>query len=129
MSSSIQILHPVGLTITSLKKNNHKKAVIIGSRYTMESNYLKDNFTQEGIELIMPTEDEKEFIDSFRKKIYAAKELESDVKQFSKLKQKYSESCVVVISCTELSLFTDQHNEKEIDMAMIQINEALKLVD
>lgn len=123
LKTTLPILHPLALSATSLKDNNKSKVVVFGSKYTMTSTYISNYFSSEGIQVISPSQQDIDFIDGLRKKIYSNCEKPSDIEIYNKLISKYSKNSCVLIACTELSIL---NNSSEItDMAKLQIDEAI----
>lgn len=118
------IIHPLKLAekkALSLAKQN---VLILGTRYTMESDYVGSFFQQ--LEHIKLTESQLELIDSIRKKVY--KTGDSTILRDELLdcvNELIDESVLVVISCTELSVLGIK-NENWIDLLELQIEEAMK---
>ncbi|MBJ2175165.1 aspartate/glutamate racemase family protein [Aureibaculum sp. A20] len=122
------ILHPIHLTISKLKKNKWDSIVLFGSIFSMKASYIKDHFKANGIEVLQPSEKDMLFIDEVRKEVYSEKETDNLIKKFHLIIKKYSENNPVVLGCTELSVLRPIGNEKLIDMAQVQMEEAVKLV-
>lgn len=127
IDTSLDIAHPVLLTIDKLMESEQVEAVIFGSLYTMESTYLKYSFQQKEILLIEPKEAHKKFIDYFRKQIYYEQETEKDMEEYRRLLILYSKEHPVVIACTELSIFSPSGHLNLFDMASLQIEKVLEL--
>ena len=120
------ICHPVTLTLHYLQENNISQAFIFGTSYTMNSEYMKQKFSEKDIKLLTPTNDDQIWIDDFRKEVDQQKPSPDRILEFQNLIKKYSVDHPVVIACTELSLFALKNNLSCIDMAELQIEEFLK---
>lgn len=126
ITHSIELCHPVQLTIEHLIKNRISEFVIFGTLYSMNSEYIKRNFSEAGI-IIIPAESEDQlWIDDFRKKVYKKESTEDDIAAFQKLIKKYMQQKPVVIACTELSIHCLKKEADCIDMADLQIEDFLK---
>lgn len=121
-----KIIHPVHLTISKLKKNGFNKIFLLGSLYTMESNYLKAAFNKESIEVVFPKAEERLLIEDVRKHIYWETESEELLKQYGNVIKKYSTNYAVVLACTELSVAWDTVSSNVFDMSRIQIETAVE---
>ncbi|QXP59154.1 aspartate/glutamate racemase family protein [Olleya sp. HaHaR_3_96] len=122
------ILHPLALSIKHLKLINTSEVIVFGSLYTMSSTYILNHFKSEKITVVLPEKEDQISIDNCRKKLYNYSETETDFINYKKLITKYSQNYVVVIACTELSLWSNQlGNSKVIDMALLQVQEAIAL--
>ena len=126
ITHSIQICHPVQLTIEHLIKNRISEVIIFGTLYTMNSEYLKRNFLEAGINIIPPEIKNQLWIDDFRKKVYKKESTADEIEAFQSLIKKYMQQKPVVISCTELSIHCLKNENYFIDMADLQIEEFLK---
>lgn len=120
------ICHPLTLTLHFLQENNISQIFIFGTSYTMNSEYMKQKFSEKDIKLLTPTNDDQIWIDDFRKEVNQQKPTPDRILEFQNLIKKYSVDHPVVIACTELSLFALKNNLSCIDMAELQIEEFLK---
>ena len=123
----LDIAHPVLLTIDKLMESKQTEAVIFGSLYSMQSNYLKKTFLQRGILLIEPVVEDRKFIDYIRKQIYYEKESKRDMVEYRRLLSLYSKDQALIIACTELSVYNSQIQNNIFDMASLQIEKTLAL--
>jgi aspartate racemase len=123
----LEIAHPVQLTIDKLMESKQTEAVIFGSLYSMQSNYLKKTFLQRGILLVEPVVEHKKFIDYIRKQIYYDQESKRDMEEYRRLLNLYSKDRALIIACTELSVYTSQIQNNIFDMASLQIEKTLAL--
>lgn len=123
----LEIAHPVQLTIDKLIERKQNKAVIFGSLHTMQATYLKDSFIRKKIILLEPNEEDKNFIDYFRKQIYHERETERDIKEYLNLLKGYSKKHPVIIGCTELSIYSSKDQSNLYDMALLQIEKTLSI--
>ena len=126
ITHSIQICHPVQLTIEHLIKNRISEIVIFGTLYTMNSEYLKRNFLEAGINIIPPESEDQLWIDDCRKKVYQNESTDDEIAAFQNLIKIYMKQKPVVIACTELSIYCLKNENYCIDMADLQIEEFLK---
>ena len=55
----IPILHIADATADALKAKNIHKAILLGTRFTMEQEFVKDVIRDRGIEILIPTEEER----------------------------------------------------------------------
>lgn len=122
-----KILHPIDLTISKIKENKWNKVVLFGSLFSMKSTYISDAFKAEGIAVIAPSEKDMEFIDSVRKEIYNEAETEDLIKAYHLLINQYATNTPVIIACTELSILKPNGHKHLLDMADVQINEAVNM--
>lgn len=128
INTELDIAHPIQLTIDKLKESKQAEAVIFGSLYSMQSNYLKEAFLKRNILLIEPRKEHKKFIDYIRNQIYFEQESKKDLEEYRHLLLLYSKDHPVVIGCTELSIYGSQTLNNIYDMASFQIEKTLTLV-
>ena len=120
------VLHPVHLTIKKVKENNWTKVVLFGSLFSMNATYIKNQFVANGIEVLQPSQEDMLFIDNVRKQIYNETETSELIEKYHSLFNIYSTNNPVIISCTELSILKPKGNNNILDMADVQIEEAIK---
>src|SRR6185312_1716488 len=58
----LPVIHIGKATAAEIKKAGLKKVGLLGTKFTMEMNYVKDKLTEQGLETIIPTDDERAFI-------------------------------------------------------------------
>ena len=122
----LEICHPVDLTLKHLEENRISEVYLFGTLYTMNSEYLKSRFLAKKVKVLQSVESDQKWIDDFRKKVYQGNEILEEITFFQTLIRKYSEKNVVVIACTELSVFSLKENPSCIDMMDLQVEEFLK---
>ena len=123
----VNVIHPLKETVVRLKKENYTEVVLLGSIYTMQSDYIKKYFSENGISIKAPLRNEQIFIDDLRKKVFIQSEDAALIEDYNLIIKKYAQNNAVVIACTELSVASQISNGKIFDMARIQIKEALRL--
>ncbi|WP_428229566.1 aspartate/glutamate racemase family protein [Flavobacterium sp.] len=125
-----EIIHPVYVTIAKLKESRVNKVVLLGSLHTMESSYLKDVFKNESIAVVLPSKEDRVFIDNVRKHIYEETESQDLLKEYNDIIEKYSVNYAVVLACTELSVGWKAESSTIIfDMSRIQIARTIENID
>jgi aspartate racemase len=122
------ILHPVDICVSKMKEQKWKQVVLFGSLHTMQSKYIRTVFADNDIKILLPTEEDMQFIDHVRKEVYTETQTEELIKNYHLLIKKYTEKNPVVLACTELSIFNPINNNDLLDMAQVQIVEAVKTV-
>ena len=123
----VNVIHPLRETVVRLKKENFTEVVLLGSIYTMQSDYIKKYFSENGISIKTPLKNEQIFIDNLRKKVFIQSEDAALIEDYNLIIKKHAQKNAVVITCTELSVASQISNGKIFDMARIQIEEALRL--
>ena len=119
------ILHPVHLSIKKIKEKNKQKVVLFGSLFSMKSGYISDQFKTNDIDVFLPDENDMVFIDQVRKHVYNQTETLEVIEKYQEILDKYSKDNLVVISCTELSIINPKENKMVLDMAELQMMEAV----
>lgn len=110
-----------------MQKNQWTKIVLFGSLHSMQSEYLRQHFHSNKIEILQPLEEEMFLIDEVRKHVYNETETEDLIKKYHSLILKYTTNYPVVLACTELSIFNPKNSHNIVDMVQLQIEEALSL--
>lgn len=122
------VLHPISLSLKKMKENNWNSIVLFGSLFSMQASYIKDQFLNNGVEVILPTEEDMLFIDAIRKQVYNETESVAFIEKYHSLINAYTTKNPVLLACTELSILKPKENKNMLDMAAIQIEEAIKKV-
>jgi aspartate racemase len=126
IKSPIKLYHPVRLTIDYLIKNQISKVTLFGTFYTMHSEYLKQKFNKNNIQIVVPSDVHQEWLDNFRKVIFNQTFTLDQIEIYQDLIKEYSVENPVVIACTELSVFALKNSSTCIDMVDLQIKAFLK---
>jgi aspartate racemase len=58
----IPIIHIADATVSELRPQDIRKAALLGTKFTMEAAFFKDKLLQQGIEVMIPDADERQFI-------------------------------------------------------------------
>jgi len=124
---SKSIIHPLGLSVSKIKRNKWTNVVLFGSLHSMKSLYIRSYLKSNGIEVMLPTQSEMVLIDTVRKQVYDETETKDLIKAFHSLIAKYTENYPVMLACTELSIFNPKTNNL-LDMAQVQIEDALRVI-
>lgn len=117
------LIHPLKIAQEKVKNLNLKKVLILGTRYTMESDYVRSFF--QNYDLIDLNEAQKETIDSIRKKVYETGytvDLKNELLQC--IENVIDESTFIVIACTELSVLKIEQ-ENCLDLLELLVNESV----
>ena len=107
-SVNIPFLHIAVATGKKIKEKNIKKVLLLGTKFTMEKNFLKDIIYNDfGIEVIIPNEDDREIVH----KVIYEELVHGKIKPVSKKKyQKIINDSIkngaegVILGCTEIPL-------------------------
>ena len=120
-------IHPLDICILKLKENNWNQIVLFGSIHTMQSDYIRNQFAKNGILVILPSENDMQFLDEVRKEVYAETQTEKLIINYHLAIEKYTIKHPVILACTELSILKP-NNKNLLDMAELQIKEAVNIV-
>jgi aspartate racemase len=58
----IPIIHVADATVGELRSQDIRKTALLGTKFTMEAAFFKDKLSQQGIEVMIPDADERQFI-------------------------------------------------------------------
>ncbi|WP_366185882.1 aspartate/glutamate racemase family protein [Flavobacterium ovatum] len=120
-----KILHPLALAVEKIIEQEWSTIVLFGSLHSMESNYIRSYFNAKGIEVQLPSQEDRLFIDDFRKQTYSETETPNLIASYHSILNKYTKIFPVVLACTELSILKPTDNNRIIDMAQLQIEKAV----
>lgn len=120
------VIHPLKAATNFLKTQRITSVILFGSLYTMTSDYIPSTLETNAISVHRPSTSDMKILDDFRKKIYDGTETVEDFEAYKTMVQFYSKSNPILISCTELSIYSPKlNNEQIIDMALLQIDAVL----
>ena len=118
-----------------VKRRNYKKIGLLGTIFTMEQDYMKKDFEQAGIEVIVPNEEDRKLV---AKRIFEELEVgivkENTLTEFNEIianmKMEHGIEAVV-LGCTELPLLLNDENcvLPCLDSVEIHIKELIDLVE
>jgi len=108
---SIPFIHIADATADAIKKAGFKKAAFLGTRITMEENFIKDIFTKNRIKLLIPTKEDRDFIhDAIFKELVKGvikDETRDMVLQILDTLYEQGAECAI-LGCTELGIIIKQ---------------------
>ncbi len=111
----------------------YKKILLLGTIFTMEQDYMKKDFRDAGIEILVPNEEDRKLV---AKRIYEELEIgivkDSTLAEFQKIISKMRDEQgieAVVLGCTELPILLNSDNCPVpcLDSVDIHINDLIKL--
>lgn len=110
--TDLPILHIVDATAESIKQRGISKALLLGTRFTMEESFNKEKFKERGIDIVVPDLEERQMIHdiifSELCKGIVTKESQEIYKQIIYNYCK-SEDEGVILGCTEIGLLIQQN--------------------
>lgn len=110
--TNIPIISIVDATVSKAVNENCKKAILLGTMFTMNSDFYQKEFEKKNIEIIVPTNAEKQFIhekifSELQNGIVLQETKDSFLKIINRLILEEKADCVL-LACTELPLIIHQ---------------------
>lgn len=130
----IPIIHIAQATAKALHVNNCKKTILLGTRFSMQEDFIKKILYSHDIQVITPNQEQIQAIDSiiFNELVLGvvkpeSKKIYQNIIQDLCEKDKTIDS--VVLGCTEIGLLIKQNdtNLKIFDTTLLHVKEALKI--
>jgi len=126
---NIPFLHIAKATANEIKSQNIKKVGLLGTKFTMNEDFYKDILINDGIEIVIPSNDDMDII---HKIIYNELCL-GDIKSSSKIQylniiNKMQNINGIILGCTEIGLLVNQNDLdiKVFDTTVIHAKQAVK---
>jgi aspartate racemase len=112
---SVPVFHVVDVTARELKSSGFDKAVLLGTKYTMEQDFYKAKLIDRGIRVMVPEEEDRERINDIIYNELCLGIVSGDSKQ--KLLRVIEEvtgkgAQGVILGCTEIGLLINQNDTK-----------------
>jgi aspartate racemase len=127
----IPLIHIAEETANEIKKKNIIKVGLLGTRYTMESDFYKKILYDCGIDNVIPDAEDREFIQhsifyELGKDIFTQTTKSRYIEIINKLKQNGAEG--IILGCTEIPLLIKQEDIDipAFDTTMIHANSAVE---
>ena len=128
---SIPLIHIATVTASAIKKKNLKKVALLGTRFTMERDFYKAKLLEQGIEAIIPDDEDRGFIhysifEELGKNILKEESRQRYLSIIKKLIADGAEG--IILGCTEIPLLIKQEDVAVpvFDTAMIHANAAIE---
>ncbi len=110
---SIPILHIAKATAVKLKEDNVKKILLLGTKYTMVQDFYKKKIEEEGINVVIPKEDDIEIVNNIiYDELCLGKVLEESKKEYLRIINSFENIDGVILGCTEIGLLIKQNDLK-----------------
>lgn len=128
----IPFIHIIDPTAKAINKASLKKIVLLGTKATMQAQFVKDRYKSYGIEILVPSEEEMIDIDN----IIFEELVKGEIKESSR--KRYVEICQnlekqgaqgVILGCTEIFLLIEQKDipsMKIFDTTELHVKEVVK---
>ncbi len=129
---NIPILHIADATATAIKKDGHKKVALLGTRFTMTQDFIKQKILETGIEVIVPDEEDIKTVDNIIfNELCLGQVLNSSREKYQHIieKMKAQGAEGVILGCTEIGMLISQKDSvlPVYDTTLIHAAEAAKL--
>ena len=129
---NIPILHIADATATAIKKDGHKKVALLGTRFTMTQDFIKQRILNAGIEVIVPDEDDIKTVDNIIfNELCLGQILDSSREKYQHIieKMKAQGAEGVILGCTEIGMLISQKDSvlPVYDTTLIHAAEAANL--
>ena len=108
---SVPIIHIADATAEKLKEHQIKKVALLGTKYTMTQNFIRDKLTEAGIEVVTPNENEIELVnDIIFNELCLGVVSEQSREKYSHIIDEMAEQGAqgVILGCTEIGLLIEQ---------------------
>jgi len=112
---NIPIIHIAEATAQELKKNNITKVALLGTKYTMQQDFYKENIISSGIDVLIPSENDIEIVnkviyDELCLGIISKESKKEYLRIIDDLASKGAQG--VILGCTEIGLLIKQEDTK-----------------
>lgn len=127
---NIPVFHIIELTKEYIINNNYKNVLLLGTKYTMESDFFKEPLIQADINVVIPDEEERTEIQKIQIQLSSGKPVTPEsIAYFEKLNEKYSHLDAFILGCTEIPLLYKQMDSPVnlIDTLQIQCEKAMSI--
>ncbi|HKM22782.1 MAG TPA: aspartate/glutamate racemase family protein [Lachnospiraceae bacterium] len=108
---SVPIIHIADATAEKLKEHQITKVALLGTKYTMTQNFIRDKLTEAGIEVVTPNENEIELVnDIIFNELCLGVVSEQSREKYSHIIDEMAEQGAqgVILGCTEIGLLIEQ---------------------
>jgi aspartate racemase len=128
---NIPLIHIASVTATEIQKKGLKKVALLGTRFTMERDFYKAKLSEQGIEAIIPDDEDRGFIhytifEELGKNILKEESRQRYLTIIQKLIAEGAEG--IILGCTEIPLLIKQEDVAVpvFDTAMIHAKAAVE---
>ena len=129
LNLQIPMFHAGTLASEFAVQNNYKNVLLMGTKFTMEDGFFANYFANRGINVIIPSEEDRNKIGDFQAKIASGIKDDTFFAEFAKIINRYNANAVC-LACTELPLYITPSSSPlpVINPSVLQINAAIKFV-
>lgn len=129
---NIPILHIADATATAIKRDGRKKIALLGTKFTMTQEFIKDKLIEAGLDVMIPDEEDIELVnDVIFNELCLGKVLDSSREEYKRIisymKERGAEG--VILGCTEIGMLIKESDSvlPTYDTTIIHATEAAKL--
>lgn len=128
----IPILHIADATANAIRRDGIKKVALLGTKFTMTQDFIKDKLKSAGLDVLLPDEKDIELVnDVIFNELCLGKVLDSSRREYQRiiayLKEQGAEG--VILGCTEIGMLISQKDSllPVYDTTIIHAKEAARL--
>ncbi|MFC5450412.1 aspartate/glutamate racemase family protein [Paenibacillus aestuarii] len=110
---SIPLLHIIDVTAERIKQQGLRRVGLMGTRYTMEQEFYRERLQRQGIEAVIPQDDERELVHSvLRNELFKGVcTPESKAKFIEIIERLHAQGAEgIILGCTEIPLLVQQED-------------------
>ena len=129
---NIPILHIADATATAIKKDGHKKVALLGTKFTMTQDFIKQRLIDAGLEVIVPDEEDIKTVNEIIfNELCLGSVLDSSREKYKRIieKMKAQGAEGVILGCTEIGMLISQKDSvlPVYDTTLIHAAEAARI--
>jgi len=129
---NIPILHIADATATAIKKDGHKKIALLGTKFTMTQDFIKQRLIDAGLEVIIPDEEDIKTVNEIIfNELCLGNVLDSSREKYKSIieKMKVQGAEGVILGCTEIGMLISQKDSvlPVYDTTLIHAAEAARI--
>lgn len=126
---NVPILHIADATANAIKRDGRKKIALLGTKFTMTQDFIKERLIAAGLEVIIPGEADIELVnDVIFNELCLGKVIDSSRKEYKRIIKEFGEQGAegVILGCTEIGmLISDKDSSLPVyDTTLIHAREA-----
>ena len=129
---NVPILHISDATADAIKRDGHRKIALLGTKFTMTQDFIKDRLVNAGLEVMIPDEEDIELVnDVIFNELCLGKVLDSSRKEYQRIisYMKHRGAEGVILRCTEIGMLIKEKDSvlPTYDTTIIHATEAARL--
>ena len=129
---NVPILHISDATADAIKRDGHRKIALLGTKFTMTQDFIKDRLVNAGLEVMIPDEEDIELVnDVIFNELCLGKVLDSSRKVYQRIisYMQHRGAEGVILRCTEIGMLIKEKDSvlPTYDTTIIHATEAARL--